>query len=131
MEQVMKKTRLSLFYLAGYLSVGGSGFLLFPKTTLMLFLSNGNYSDVMVRSMGVFLLSIAMIIIQIIRHRAAFLYPTTLIVRAFILTVFTLFYIFYRDPMFVILLAIVGLGFLLTLISYVLDRRHEKAQTAH
>lgn len=122
----MKKTRLSLFYLAGYLSIGGIGFLFFPRVTLTLFFSNGNYSDVMVRIMGVFLLSIAIIVIQIIRHRAELLYPTTLVVRAFILSTFTMFYILYRDPMFVILLAIVGLGFLMTLISYVLDRRNKK-----
>jgi len=123
----MNKTRLSLFYLAGYLSVGGIGFLFFPRITLTLFLSNGNYSDVMVRIMGVFLLSIALIIIQIIKHRATFLYPTTLAVRAFILSSFTVFYILYQDPMFVVLLAIVGLGFLMTLTGYVLDRRNEKA----
>ncbi len=123
----MNKTRLSLFYLAGYLSVGGIGFLFFPRITLTLFLSNGNYSDVMVRIMGVFLLSIALIIIQIIKHRATFLYPTTLAVRAFILCAFTVFYFLYRDPMFIVLLAIVGLGFLMTLTCYVLDRRNVKA----
>jgi uncharacterized protein YjeT (DUF2065 family) len=123
----MKKTRLSLFYLAGYLSVGGIGFLFFPKVTLTLFFSNGNYSDVMVRIMGVFLLSLALIVIQIIRHRATFLYPTTLVVRALILSSFTLFYILYRDPMLLVLLAIVGIGFLMTLTSYLLDRRNEKA----
>jgi uncharacterized protein YjeT (DUF2065 family) len=123
----MKKTRLSLFYLAGYLSVGGIGFLFFPKVTLTLFFSNGNYSDVMVRIMGVFLLSLAIIVIQIIKHRAAFFYTTTLVVRAFILSAFTLFYILYRDPMFIVLIAIVGLGFLMTLTGYLLDRRKENA----
>jgi uncharacterized protein YjeT (DUF2065 family) len=107
--------------------MGGIGFLFFPRITLTLFLSNGNYSDVMVRIMGVFLLSIAIIIIQIIKHRATFLYPTTLVVRAFILSAFTLFYILYRDPMFVVLFVIVGVGFLITLTGYLLDRRNEKA----
>ena len=119
----MKKTRLSLFYLAGYLSVGGIGFLFFPKVTLTLFLSNGNYSDVMVRIMGVFLLSIAIIVVQIIRHHATFLYPTTLVVRTLILSAFTFFYALYGDPMFFVLIAIVGVGFLITLTSYLLERK--------
>lgn len=122
----MKKTRLSLFYVAAYLLIGGTGFLFFPRGTLTLFFSNGNYSDVMVRVMGVFLLSVAMIVIQIIRLRAAFLYPTTLAVRTLILAAFTSFYVMYGDPMFVIIIVVVGIGFVMTLISYISERRKEE-----
>ena len=55
-------TRLSLFYLAGYLCVGGMGFLLAPGVTLELFLSNGSYSDVMVRFVGVLLVSLGFVL---------------------------------------------------------------------
>ncbi len=119
----MNKTRLSLFYLAGYLLIGGTGFLFFPKAMLIVFLSNGHYSDLMLRIMGVFMLTLFIVVIQIIRHRAAELYLTTLAARAWLLTAFTAFYIIYRDPMLLVLLAIVGLGVLMTLASYIVDSR--------
>ncbi len=119
----MQKTRLSLFYLAGYLIVGGVGFLAFPQTMLTMFLSNGNYSDVMVRMVGVLLLSLGILIVQLIRHRAAELYKTTLIVRTIILLALATFYFLYRDPLMIVLFVIVGIGYTLTLTSYLLDRK--------
>ena len=53
----MGKTRLSLFYLAGYLSIGGFCLLVFPQTAVGLLLSNGDYSNVMLRMVGVFMLA--------------------------------------------------------------------------
>ncbi len=43
----MSRTRLSLFYLATYLTIGGIGFLAVPQTMLVLFFSNGDYSNMM------------------------------------------------------------------------------------
>jgi hypothetical protein len=121
----MKKTRLSLYYLAAYLTLGGVGFLFSPRLMLIVFLSNGDYNDLMLRIMGTFLLALAIVVIQIIRYQVEILYPVTLVVRTLILTAFTIFYIMYRDPMLLVLLAIVGLGFLMTLTSYIIDRRSD------
>ncbi len=121
----MKKTRGSLFYLASYLFIAGIGFLAFPKMTLSLFLSNGDYSDLMLRMIGSFMLGIGITVVQIIRHRATDLYSTTLIVRTMFLTLFTSFYFVYKDPMLLVLLGVMGLGFVLTLASYVADSRRE------
>ena len=118
----MKKTRMSLFYLAGYLSIGGFCLLVFPQIAVELLLSNGDYSDLMLRMVGVFMLAIAIVVIQIIRHSAFVLYPTTLIVRAFFMTAFISFYVIYKDPMMIVITCIVALGFILTLISYLLER---------
>ena len=123
----MSKTRLSLYYLATYLTVGGIGFMLVPQTMLTLFFSNGNYSNIMVRFNGVLLLSIGIFVIQLIRHRVSELYGTTLIVRTIILIALVVLYFFSRDPLMITLLVIVGLGFILTLTSYVLD--HKAADT--
>jgi uncharacterized protein YjeT (DUF2065 family) len=65
----MKKTRISLFYLASYLLIGGTGFFIFPKPMLRIFMSQGNYSDVMVQLVGLFMISLGIVIVQIIRHR--------------------------------------------------------------
>ena len=119
----MHKTRLSLFYLAGYLLIGGIGFLVIPRTVLKLFLSNGDYSDVMVRFVGLLLLALGIVVVQIIRLRAFQLYPTTLMVRTIILVGLLIFFVVYRDPMMMVLLGIVSIGFALTLTCLMLDRR--------
>ena len=119
----MHKTRLSLFYLAGYLLIGGIGFLIVPQRMLELFLSNGEYADVMVRFVGLLLLALGVMVVQIIRLRAIQLYPATLVVRTIILVGLLIFFVVYRDPMMMVLLAIVGIGFALTLTCLMLDRR--------
>lgn len=119
----MHKTRLSLYYLTGYLLTGGLGFLLLPQTMLELFQSNGTYSDLMVRMTGLMLLCIGIIITQFIRHNVVDLYGTTLFVRSVILFALFIFYMLYEDPLMIVLMAIVGFGFVLTLACFVLDRR--------
>ena len=118
----MNKTRISLVYVAGYLLVGGIGFLFVPQKTLELFLSNGEYSDAMVRFVGLLLLSLGVLVVQVIRLRLHALYPTTLVVRAIILLGLLFFYVIYRDPLMLVLLGIVGIGFAFTMTCYVLDR---------
>lgn len=121
----MNKTRMSLFYLAGYTWFGGAGFLFFPQLSLKMFFATGEYENLMVRMVGMFMIAIAIIITQLIRHHADVLYPTTLMVRATILTCMTVFYFTYGDPLLLVLLAIVGLGFVLTGTAYILDKRSE------
>ena len=119
----MNKTRLSLYYLATYLTVGGLGFILVPQTILTLFFSNGTYSDVMVRLNGVLLLSLGIFVIQLIRHQVSELYGTTLIIRTIILIALVGLYLMSGDPLMITLLVIVGLGFVFTLTGYLLDQK--------
>ena len=42
----MQKTKLSFYYLAGYLITGGFAFLFFPQLSLQLFMSDGGYQPV-------------------------------------------------------------------------------------
>ena len=119
----LQKTKLSLYYLASYLSFGGLAFLLVPDIALQLFFSTGTYSEVMVRFVGALLLSLGILIIQMIRYDITELYSSTLIVRSFLLVAIFSLYIISNDPMMIILLLIVGLGFVLTSTSYILDRK--------
>jgi len=119
----MRRTRLSLFYLAGYLLPTGLLLLAAPRVTLRLLLSTGYYGDVFPRVAGLLLLAIGIIVVQIIRLRVELLYSTTLMVRAVFLLGFLGFYRYTRDPLFLVLLAVVGLGVALTGTSYWLDRR--------
>jgi uncharacterized protein YjeT (DUF2065 family) len=123
----LPKTRLSLFYVAGYLVTGGAAFLLDPDTALKMFFSTGVYDEVMVRFVGLLLLALGILVMQIIRYRAAELYRSTLLVRTMILAALGLFYAFYRDPLMLVLFFIVGLGYVMTWTCLMLDKRVSSA----
>jgi thiol:disulfide interchange protein len=119
----MNRTRLSLFYLAGYLTFAGLALLLVPSFALKLLLSNGDYGDVFPRLAGMLLLGLAILVTQIIRHRIEVLYPTTLVVRLFFLVVFAYLFLSSSDPFFLVVFGIVLLGVVLTGYSYLTEHR--------
>ena len=119
----MKRTRLSLTYLATYLLIGGIGLLLAPKIALSLLLATGDYGRIFPQIVGMFMIGLAIVVVQIIRFNVAVLYPTTLAVRAFFLVCLAVFYFVTLDPLFLVLIAIVGFGFVLTGWSYLTDRQ--------
>lgn len=123
----MRRTHLSLYYLAGYLVVAGIALIATGQLAMRLLLSNGEYGDALPRLLGVVLLALGILIAQIIRHRIEVLYSTTLVVRGLILTVLAGLFVATRDPFFLVLIGIVGLGVLLTGASYLLDRRGSAA----
>ncbi len=119
----VRRTRLSLYYLAAYLLGAGIALILAPSLALRLLLASGHYGDVMPRLLGVVLLALGIVIVQIIRHRVEVLYPTTLIVRTLIVAVLAGLLIYSRDPLFISLLVVVGFGMILTGASYWRDRQ--------
>jgi hypothetical protein len=122
----MSRTRLSLYYLCSYLLIGGLVLLFFPNEGLRLLMSNGDYGDVFPRVAGMLLAGLGMTVLGIILTRSEALYPATLAVRTFFLICFAAFYGMTRDPFFLVLIAIVGFGFALTLLSYLSDRKHAR-----
>ena len=123
----MKKTRFSLFYLAGYLIPAGLLLLLAPTFSTKLLLSNGEYGDVFPRLAGMLLIGLGVLIVQIIRFQLDMLYTTTLVIRSFFCICFVVFYLISNDPFFLVLLAIVAFGLILTGTSYLLDKRGKSA----
>ncbi|MGH2569016.1 MAG: hypothetical protein ACRDGA_11815 [Bacteroidota bacterium] len=119
----MKRTHLSLYYLAGYLLPAGIALMAAPEFSLNLLFSTGEYGTVIPRLAGVLILGLEIIVVQIIRLRVAVLYPTTLFVRTVFLASFVWLYGLSGDPLFLTLLGIVGFGVLLTLFSFIKDRR--------
>jgi hypothetical protein len=119
----LRRTHLSLYYLAGYLLFAGVLLIATGQFATRLLLSNAEYGDALPRLLGVVLLALGILIVQIIRHRLEVLYTTTLAVRALILAVLAGLYVYTRDPFFLVLIGIVGLGVVLTGGSYLLDRR--------
>ena len=119
----LNKTRLSLFYLGSYLVLIGLGFLFAPDGTLKTLQSNRHYDDIFVRIAGMLMSGLGLSIFGMIRARAFELYPATLIMRVYFIACFVAFYAMTRDPLFLFLIGIVGLGLALTLSSYLLDRK--------
>ena len=125
----MERTRLSLFYLAGYLIPSGIMLLVAPHFALKLLFSNSDYGSVFPRTAGMLLIGLGMMIFQMIRLRLSALYSTTLIVRGFFFVCLLSFYILNHDPFFLVLLVVLSIGIVLTTTSYVLDKHHALKST--
>jgi hypothetical protein len=117
----MNRTRLSLHYLYSYLTVIGLALLCFPKESLRLLLSNGDYGNIMPRFAGM-LMGLGMNVLGIVLSRAEVLYSRTLFVRAFFLVCIITLYAMSHDPFFLVLLAVVGFGFIWTGFSYLSEK---------
>jgi uncharacterized protein YjeT (DUF2065 family) len=123
----MRRTNLSLYYLAAYLLPAGTLLLLVPDFATKLLLSNRTYDDAPFRLAGILLIGLGILVVQIIRYRLEVLYPTTILVRLLISA--TLIGLFVRtgDPFFLVVLAVVVFGIVLTASSYLLDRKRAVA----
>jgi hypothetical protein len=119
----MRRTNLSLIYVAAYLLGGGIFLLLAPRLALQLLLSTGDYGEILPQLSGLLLVGLGILVVQIIRYRVVALYPTTLAVRLVFCFGFIALYTRSRDPLFLVLLAVVGLGVVATSVCYALDRR--------
>ena len=104
--------RLTFVYLASYLFVGGLGLLVVPELTLRLLLSNGRYGDVMPRLVGVFMLALGGAVLEFVRARDYRYYRYAIIARIFIVVSLSALYFKARDPLFLVLDAIVLVGLL-------------------
>jgi uncharacterized protein YjeT (DUF2065 family) len=123
----VKRTNLSLYYLAGYLIPAGLLLLFVPEWATKLLLSNHSYDYAPFRLVGVLLFVIGILIVQIIRHRLEMLYTTTLLARALISATLLWLFALTGDPFFAVILVVVLIGVALTGTSYLLDRRSESA----
>jgi hypothetical protein len=118
----MRRTHLSLYYLAGYLLPAGALLLLVPEFATKLLLSNRTYDYAPFRLVGVLLLGLGILIVQIIRYRLEVLYPTTIVVRVLISATLIVLYLNTGDPFFLVVLLVVAIGIALTGVSLVRDR---------
>jgi hypothetical protein len=115
--------RLTFIYLTSYLLVGGFGLLVVPELTLRLLLANGSYGDVMPRLVGVFMIALGGAIFEFVRARDYRYYRYAIIARIFIVVALTALYFEARDPLFLVLDAIVLVGLLPSIYVAVLARQ--------
>jgi hypothetical protein len=106
-----------------YLLAAGIFLLVAPRLALRLLLSTADYGVILPRLTGLLLIGLGMFVVQIIRYRVVTLYTTTLAIGGVFCVGFITLYILSRDPLFLVLLVVVGLGVLATSASYILDRR--------
>lgn len=118
----MRRSRQSLYYLAGYLLPTGLGLLLVPRLVLRILLSNGDYGDVMPRFAGAVIFALGILIVQIIRQRVDTLYTAAIVARLFLSACMVGFYLYSRDPFFVVVLAVIVVGLTWTSVSYWRDK---------
>src|SRR5215212_4721683 len=123
----MRRTNLSLYYLAGYLIPAGTLLVLVPDFATKLLLSNRTYDDAPFRLAGVLLIGLGILVVQMIRYRLEVLYPTTILIRLGISATLIGLYLRTSDPFFLVVLAVVVIGIGLTATSFVLDRRRAPA----
>ena len=126
----MNRTRLSLLYLAAYLTLIGLGLLFLPDQTLRLLQSNGEYGNIFPRLVGMLMSGLGMSVIGLFRLRVPELYPPTLFIRAYFLVCLATFYGMSLGPLFFVLMVIVGIGFIWTLSSYLFDRSSESSPSS-
>ena len=124
MQVSSSKTQLSLYYLAGYLLLGGIGLVADPRLALQLLMAEGDYGQFMPRLAGGLMIALGILVVQVIRLRLEALYPATRVARAVLIAIVTWLYVRSEDTLFLVLLGIVGFGFLLTGATYLQDRKH-------
>ena len=118
----LKAKKLTLTYVTTYLAIGGIGFALFPYQILELFLSNGNYGDIMPRMVGMFMCALSFLIFRIIKNEDWKYYSATIIVRSVI--VLFLFWLYYKsnDPMLLVVNTIVLAGLIPSIVVHLLKK---------
>jgi hypothetical protein len=119
----MNRTRLSLFYLAGYLFPTGLGLLFAPQTFMKLLFSNQQYNDAFPQFSGNLLIGIGIVVVTVILYGNQIWYRMTLVVRIVLWSGILGIWLRSRDPFFIVVLCVLGFGILLTGSFYLADRK--------
>ena len=103
---------ITFWYLASYLLFGGIGFAFIPDLTLRLFLSDTDYGDVMPRVVGMFMLLLGGLIANMAAARDFNYYRYSVLARSFAVGFLAYLLIKTDNPLFIVLLIIVLIGYL-------------------
>ena len=106
----MKK--ITWIYLASYLCFGGFGFAFAPEIALKLFMSSGEYGDIMPRVAGLFMLTLGSLIGTMTYNNDLRYFGFSVIARSGMVTFFAWLFSMSKDPLFIIISVIVLIGLL-------------------
>ena len=118
----MPKTRRSLFYLAGYLTITGLALLFTPQFFLKLLFANHEYPDAFVQFSGILMIGLAVVVMNIIKYGNRILYRTTLMARIPMWICTLGLYLYTKETFFIVVLGVLGLGIVLTGSFYLSER---------
>ena len=119
----MKAKKLTLTYVVIYLAIGGLGFMFFPKQVLKLFLSNGDYGDIMPRMVGMFMCALSFLIFRIVKNEDWHYYLSTIYVRTGIVITMGWLYFKSQDPMFLVVTGIVLVGLIPSIFIHLKNKK--------
>ncbi len=118
---------ISFCYLACYLLFGGIGFAFLPDLTLSMFLSNTDYGDVMPRVAGMFMILLGGLIANMAAAKDFNYYRYSVLARTFAVGFLIYLQLKTGNPLFIVLLIIVLIGYLPSL--YVVTREMTSGKT--
>lgn len=118
----MTRALRSLYYPAFYLTTSGLSLVLAPDLALRLLFSTGKYGDVMPRMAGAAILALAILVVQIIRHRVEALYMTLVGARVMLCSVWMGLFLYTGDRFFLVVFFVVAVGMVWTAVALLLDR---------
>jgi len=114
---------ITYWYLAGYLLFGGIGLAFVPQETLWLFLSNGDYGDIMPRVAGMFMILLGGMIASMSARRDFTYYTRSIQLRLFAVAFLLFLLVRSGDPLFAVLTVVVLIGLLPSIAAALRERR--------
>jgi hypothetical protein len=106
-----------------YLIIVGLGLLIVAEPVLQLLGATGSYPPEFVRFGGAFMLVVAFLVFQVVRHRVEAFYAYILIARLILLGTFIWLYVSTNDFIFLVFTGVLGLGMVLTGLGLIADRQ--------
>jgi hypothetical protein len=119
----LRRTRVSLFYLASYLLPLSMGLLISPTGTFQLLGSAAEHADTAWRVFGGLLFVLAIVVVRLIRKRKSASYINTVIGRLVFVGLFSYLVGKTGNRAYLVILVVLGIGELWTLIALALDLR--------
>lgn len=118
----MPKTRRSLFYLATYLLLTGLALLFAPQLSLKLLFANHEYPSAFIQFSGILMIGLAVIVMNVIKFGNRIWYRATLMARIPMWILILGLYLYSGETLFLVVLAVLGLGIVLTGSFYLAER---------
>lgn len=105
-----------------YLTIGGLGFLFFPKEFSRLLFSNTQYDDIPLRFAGMISFMFGFLFFEILRKKVKVLDGATIAGRIFVLLILVWFYTMSQNPMFIVFFCVGLIGLIITCLGFLQKR---------
>ena len=119
----MPKTRRTLFYPATCLILVGIALYVAPQATLRMLLANHEYPETFVRFSGVLMLGLSVPVIHAIRRADSSSCGAALAAAIPMWLLILILYVQVHETAMIVVLAALGLGILLTGVTYLAERK--------